>query len=214
MLDRPVTDATTGVELIGRDERVGRASVKTSCAGAAVARRARGSSGSSSMSTTSAAEQSEAPQPAVDQHRVLTHPSDPGEPARNRGSSSGAVSQRARPFVPGSLGAEPVEQGIEPAPEQLVIIPTSGVTRHLPLRRPGRGRVGAPGYHGGPHYRLRAVEEPIRGAREPRRVARQVIHSGGVAGVEPGEERGIGRRRDRRARHADPVEAEPDAPRP
>ena len=58
----------------------------------------------------------EAAEPAVDQHRVLADPAEPGQPREVAFEQRGGVGHGPAADA-GALGLEPVEQRLEPSPE-------------------------------------------------------------------------------------------------
>ena len=124
-LDGQVADAAPRVELIGRDERVGRTGVQARGAGAAVVGR-EGRVGLEREIEQQGAEEEIAAQLLVDQHRVLAEPAQAGPAGevalQQRGRVHDASALRAR-----DLGLHPGQQFVQLGAKHVVIIPAAGV---------------------------------------------------------------------------------------
>ncbi len=136
MLNGPVTDAATGVELVRRHERPGRTGIQAASACPAVVGSKR-LIGFERDVDEERPKQGEAAKSAIDQHRVLADPSQTGQPGKVAFEQRRGVGQGAAVGF-GSGDAEPGEKGVEPPPEQIVIIGASGVPGHFPLSRSRR----------------------------------------------------------------------------
>ena len=138
VLDRPVTDAAPGVELVRANERLGWAGVEAARAGSAVVHVVRQVVSQLGVDQERAQER-EAAQAAADQHGVLADPAQSCQPREIAFQQGGGIHDRPAADR-WALAAKPIEQGLELVPEHTVVITASGVACHLASRR--RRRLG------------------------------------------------------------------------
>ncbi len=158
------------------------------------------------------AQEREATQAAMDEQRVLADPAEPRQTrvvALEKRSRVGDRSALYRGVIP----AQPLEQFVELAPDNAMVVDPARIACDLASERVERLVFVIlltinQAHH---HDRANPVEH-VAGVRPGDRVTGQVIHAGGVTAPEPLEKVGIVGRRDRRS-DANGIEAQLDGPR-